>query len=64
MWCLGVKNALTPEPMSESRLARHRGLYFSAYEGHVQVPADLARALVFGAAAYARLWVQTRGGAR
>jgi hypothetical protein len=54
VWCLGVKNALAPEPMSESRLAGHRGLYFSAYEGHVQVPADLARALVFGAAAYAR----------
>ncbi|MFA3843434.1 hypothetical protein [Streptomyces aureus] len=54
VWCLGVKNALASEPMSESRLAGHRGLYFSAYEGHVPVPADLARALVFGAAAYAR----------
>lgn len=54
VWCLGVKNALAPEPMSESRLAGHRGLYFSAFEGHVQVPADLARGLVFGAAAYAR----------
>lgn len=53
VWCLGVKNALAPEPMSESRLAAHRGLYFSAFEGHVQVPAALARALVFGAAAYA-----------
>ncbi|MFI1184541.1 hypothetical protein ACH4UT_34125 [Streptomyces sp. NPDC020799] len=54
VWCLGVKNAFAPEPMSESRLAGHRGLYFSAFEGHVQVPADLARALVSGAAAYAR----------
>ncbi|MFI6449717.1 hypothetical protein [Kitasatospora sp. NPDC050543] len=54
VWCLGVKNALAPESMSESRLAGHRGLYFSAFEGRVQVPADLARALVFGAVAYAR----------
>ncbi|MFE5596872.1 hypothetical protein [Streptomyces sp. NPDC056549] len=53
VWCLGVKNVLAPEPMSESRLAGHRGLYFSAFEGHVQVPTDLVRALVFGAAAYA-----------
>lgn len=54
VWCLGVKNVLAPEPMSENRLAGHRGLYFSAFEGHVQIPAGLARALVFGAAAYAR----------
>ncbi|MCX4784509.1 hypothetical protein [Streptomyces sp. NBC_01264] len=53
VWCLGVKNVHAPEPMSESRLAGHRGLYFSAFEGHVQIPADLARALVFGASAYA-----------
>ncbi|MGX1886473.1 hypothetical protein [Streptomyces sp. NPDC055287] len=53
VWCLGVKNALPPEPMTPSRLAAHRHAYFSAFEGHVQVPAELARALVFGAAAYA-----------
>ncbi|MFD8725722.1 hypothetical protein ACFV2H_49255 [Streptomyces sp. NPDC059629] len=35
-------------------VAGHRELYFSAFQGHVQVPADLARALVFEAAAYAR----------
>lgn len=54
VWCLGVKNALPPEPMTTARLARHRGEYFSSYEAHVQVPAELARALVFGAADYAR----------
>jgi len=54
VWCLGVKNALPPESMTTTRLARHRGEFFSAYEAHVQVPAGLARALVFGAADYAR----------
>jgi hypothetical protein len=53
VWCLGVKNALPPEAMTPSRLAAHRQAYFTAFEGHVQVPAELARALVFGAAAYA-----------
>src|SRR5205085_1120432 len=46
VWCLGVKNALPPEPMSPSQLAEHRHAYFGAFEGHVQVPADLVRALV------------------
>jgi hypothetical protein len=54
VWCLGVKNALRPEPMTVSRLAEHRHAYFDAFEGHVQVPAEVARALVFGAADYAR----------
>jgi hypothetical protein len=54
VWCLGVKNALAPEPMGERQLSGHRAAYFSAFEGHVPVPAELARALVFGAAAYAR----------
>jgi hypothetical protein len=53
VWCLGVKNELPPEPMSPSRLNAYRQAYFSAYEKHVQVPAELVRALVFGAAAYA-----------
>jgi hypothetical protein len=54
VWCLGVKNALPPEPMTTTRLTRHRVEYFGAYEAHVQVPAELARALVFGAVDYAR----------
>ena len=54
MWCLGVKNALRPEPMSASRLAERRHVCFGAFEGHVQVPAEVARALVLGAAGYAR----------
>jgi len=53
VWCLGVKNALPPELMTSTQLAEHRHAYFDAFDGHVQVPADLARALVFGAAAYA-----------
>ncbi|WP_329443938.1 hypothetical protein OG906_40800 (plasmid) [Streptomyces sp. NBC_01426] len=53
VWCLGVKNALPPEAMTQSRLAAYRQAYFSAYERHVQVPAELVRALVFGAAVYA-----------
>ena len=54
VWCLGVKNALRPEPMTVSQLAEHRHAYFGAFKGHVQVPAEVARALVFGAAGYAR----------
>ncbi|MBS2531612.1 hypothetical protein KGQ20_02375 [Catenulispora sp. NF23] len=54
VWCLGVKNALPPEPMTASQLAEHRHAYFSAFEGYVPVPAEVARALVFGAADYAR----------
>jgi hypothetical protein len=50
----GAKNALPPEPMTPSQLPAHRHAYFSAFEGHVQVPAERARALVFGAADYAR----------
>jgi hypothetical protein len=54
VWCLGVKNALPAEQMTPSQLAAHQHAYFSAFEGHVQVPAELGRALVFGAADYAR----------
>ncbi|MGW7674336.1 hypothetical protein ACWGJX_46000 [Streptomyces sp. NPDC054775] len=54
VWCLGVKNALPPEAMTPSRLNVYRQAYFSAFEAHVQVPAELVRALVFGAATYAR----------
>lgn len=54
VWCLGVKNALRPEPMTAARLVEHRHAYFGAFDGHVQVPAEVARALVFGAADYAR----------
>lgn len=54
VWCLGVKNTHPAEPMTALQLAEHRHAYFSAFEGHVQVPAEVARALVFGAVGYAR----------
>jgi hypothetical protein len=54
VWCLGVKNALPAEPITQTRLAELRHAYFDAFDGHVQVPAELARHLVFGAVAYAR----------
>ena len=54
VWCLGVKNALPPEPMGPARLTEHRHAYFSAHQSHHQIPAALARDLVFGAEAYAR----------
>ena len=54
VWCLGVKNAHPVEAVTASQLAEHRHAYFGAFEGHVQVPAEVACALVFGAAGYAR----------
>lgn len=54
VWCLGVKNALPPDPMTPAHLAEQRHAYFSAHQAHHQIPAALARDLVFGAEAYAR----------
>jgi hypothetical protein len=54
VWCLGVKNAMPPKPMTPRQLAEHKNTYFNNFGGQVQVPAELAQALVFGAAAYAR----------
>lgn len=54
VWCLGVKNSLPPKAMSRRQLAEHRQAYFSSHGSHHQIPAELARELVFGAAAYAR----------
>jgi hypothetical protein len=53
-WCLGVKNALPADPMTPTHLAEHRHAYFSAHQAHRQIPAALARDLVFGAETYAR----------
>jgi hypothetical protein len=50
----GVQSSLPPKPMSRMQLAEHRQDFFSGYGSHHQVPAELARELVFGAAAYAR----------
>jgi hypothetical protein len=50
----GVTSSLPPKPMSRMQLAAHRQDFFSGYSSHHQIPAELARELVFGAAAYAR----------
>jgi hypothetical protein len=54
VWCLGVKNAHPADAMSHTELAEYRQRYFHSFESYLQVPAALARDLVFGAAAYAR----------
>ena len=54
VWCLGVKEAHPGEAMSHTQLAEFRELYFNTFESYLQVPAALARDLVFGSVAYAR----------
>jgi hypothetical protein len=54
VWCLGVKNALPADAMSHTELAEYRQRYFRNFESYLQIPAELARDLVFGSAAYAR----------
>lgn len=53
VWCLGVKNAHPVEAVTASQLAEYRHAYIGAFEWHVQVPAEVACALVFGAAGHA-----------
>jgi hypothetical protein len=54
-WCLGVKNASGPKPMSPQRFAAHRREVFSPWASEaVAVPLELARHLVLGAAEFAR----------
>ncbi|WP_194893830.1 helix-turn-helix domain-containing protein [Catenulispora pinisilvae] len=54
VWCLGIKDAHPGEAMSHTELAEFRQLYFNTFESYLQVPAALARDLVFGSVAYAR----------
>ena len=54
VWCLGVKNAQPADAMSHAEQTEYRHLFFGNFESHVQVPAMLARDLVFGSVAYAR----------
>lgn len=54
VWCLGVKNAHPADAMSHTEVAEYRQQYFHIFESYLQVPAALARDLVFGSAAYAR----------
>lgn len=54
-WCLGVKNALGPEPVPRRKLPEFVGQYYGSYvEPPLPAPLDLSRQLVFGAVAYAR----------
>lgn len=53
VWSLGVKNSFPPKAMTRRQLAEHRQAYFSSRSSHHQIPAELARELVFGAAAHA-----------
>jgi hypothetical protein len=54
-YCLGVKNALGPEPMDERDLRGFVRTYFSTYGGDpVQAPIELACEIVLGSVEYAR----------
>jgi hypothetical protein len=54
-YCLGVKNALGPEPMDERDLRGFVRRYFFGYYGDpVEAPIELAREIVFGSVEYAR----------
>ena len=54
VWCLGAKNSHPADAMSHTELAEYRAQYFNTFESDLQVPAALARDLVFGSVAYAR----------
>ncbi|HEY1001479.1 MAG TPA: helix-turn-helix domain-containing protein [Streptosporangiaceae bacterium] len=55
VYCLGVKNALGPEPMDERDLRGFVRRYFSGYRGDpVEAPIELAREIVLGSVEYAR----------
>jgi len=55
VYCLGVKNVIGPRVMDDGDLPEFADSFFSAYEGEpVSVPIELAREIVYGAAAYAR----------
>src|SRR5215211_6879525 len=55
VWCLGVKDVIGPRVMNERRAAEFIRSYFAAYQAPpLQAPVELARHLLFGAAAYAR----------
>jgi hypothetical protein len=56
-YCLGVKNALGPESMSESDLPAFLRRFFAAFDAGdapIEAPLELARHLVWGAVEFAR----------
>jgi hypothetical protein len=53
-YCLGVKDALGPRVTSRRGLARFASRYYEPFDGgRIEAPVELARHLVWGAAAYA-----------
>ena len=55
VYCLGVKNALGPELISDTRLRSFIRDYFARYhDDPLPVPIELAREVVFGSVEYAR----------
>ena len=55
-FCLGVKNVIGPETVSNNRLPKLRYTVFAGYDElpHVHAPLELAQHLVFGAVKFAR----------
>ncbi|WP_219066446.1 hypothetical protein [Candidatus Mycobacterium methanotrophicum] len=54
-FCLGVKNVIGPETVSDNRLTKLRGTVFAGYdELAMSAPVELAQHLVFGAVEFAR----------
>lgn len=53
VYCVGVKNTIGPDVLDELEFRRFRDYFFSDYKGWQEVPAELARHLVFGAEEYA-----------
>lgn len=54
-FCLGIKNVIGPEPVSDNRLNKLRYTAFAGYdELAVPAPLELAQHLVFGAVEFAR----------
>lgn len=55
VYCLGVKNALGPDIMTDVELPAFRVNYFSGFPaGWIEAPLELAADLVFGGVEYAR----------
>lgn len=54
VYCMGVKNGIGPDVLSERELTRFREYFFSDYGGWQEASIELARDLVYGSIDYAR----------
>lgn len=54
VYCLGVKNAMGPDVMTDVELPHFREQYFSSQDGWQEAPLELAADLVLGSVEYAR----------